>query len=257
MSAQIKRHPLESWEMLREYLDDRLPSLSRDTRDRFLRAKALRKDHPGTYILGHNRRTFFERIHCLRGMERVFVDLYENRRQIMTLLEALASFNTELIRGWSEAGVDGVFLSDDWGSQNSLLISPEMWRELFKPWYAALARTAHEAGLQFWLHSCGNVSAIIGDLIECGVDVLHPIQPEAMDLTRLSKSFRGRLTFCGGISTQATLPFGSPAAIREEAHTLISLFNTDRGGYIGCPSNTIMPETPIENIVALCRSFRL
>jgi uroporphyrinogen decarboxylase len=256
VSAQIKHHPLEDWDGLQNYIDNHLPSLSRDTRNRFEQAEALRKANPETYILGHNRRTFFERVHCLRGMDRVFVDLYENRDRVFMLLEALAELNTELIRGWSEVGVDAVFLGDDWGSQKSLMIDPEMWRDLFKPWYVKLIRAAHEAGLQFWFHSCGNVTSIIGDLIECGVDVLHPVQPEAMDLKNLSESFRGKLTFCGGISTQATLPFGTLEAVKEEAKSLVSLFNTENGGYIGCPSNTIMPETPIENIVALCSALR-
>ena len=103
----------------------------------------------------------------------------------------LADYVLELIRQWGELGVDAVFLTDDWGSQTALMISPDMWRSFFKPHYRRLFAEVHRWHMDVVFHSCGNVLDLVEDLIEVGIDVLDPVQPGAMDQEELVRRFRG------------------------------------------------------------------
>ena len=101
------------------------------------------------------------------------------------------------------------------------------------------------------LHSCGDVRTIIPDLIELGLDILHPIQPTAMDRKELAREFGGHITFCGGIDVQDLLPCASPQQIREEIKDIVGTLGIFGGGLILNAANSIMPETPFENIEAM------
>ncbi len=256
VGAQIVEHPLTDWDMLDDFINHRLPSLENDSKDRFARAKVMRQQSPDRYIVGRHFRLFFERMHFLRGMDTLFVDFYTHRDDMLHLAEALAKFNLDMIKGWKNAGVDAVFFSDDWGFQDRLMINTRLWRELFEPWYKQFFQAAHDEGLQVWFHSCGNVLDIVEDLIECQLDLLNPLQPGAMNLDLLARKFRGRLSFHGGIDSHSTLSQGSPEDVTSEVNERSCLLNTPGGGYIGGPSATIMPETPLENIIAMCEAFR-
>jgi uroporphyrinogen decarboxylase len=108
----------------------------------------------------------------------------------------------------------------------------------------------HAYGKDVWVHSCGDVQALIPRLIEMGLDVLNPVQPECMDLAQLKRQFGSRLTFWGGISTQSVLPFGSPREVRDEARRVRTLM-ADGGGYILAPSQSIQDDVPVANVQAL------
>jgi len=110
---------------------------------------------------------------------------------------------------------DGVALSDDYGSQRGMLMSPAHWRTFIKPRLAEIYSLAKRHGRTVLHHSCGNIVPVIGDLIDLGLDVLHPIQPEAMDIVQLKRDFGSRLTLCGGVRTQDLLP----AALRNRSAT--------------------------------------
>lgn len=256
VGGQVQTHILDDWSQLDEYLDRQFPAPTSEERDRFSRLKAVRERSRDGYILGRLFRTFADRLFFLRGMENALVDLYTQPVRVQKLLETLTGFTIELIQGFAKHGADGVLLGDDWGLQDRLLIRPELWRETFKPWYARMFAAAHEAGLQVWFHSCGNVLELVDDFIEIGMDVLNPLQSRALDLVELARRHRGRTAFSGGIDTQFTLTRGSPREVREEVFRIAGTLQTDRGGYIGGPCTTIMPETPLENITALCRAFR-
>jgi uroporphyrinogen decarboxylase len=101
------------------------------------------------------------------------------------------------------------------------------------------------------MHLCGDVTAIIPDLIEIGLNVLNPVQPQAMDVHRLARAFGGKVCFNGGVDVQGTLVRGTPDDVRREVHELIELFGSYNGGYIADTSHSIMPETPLDNIIAL------
>jgi uroporphyrinogen decarboxylase len=153
----------------------------------------------------------------------------------------------------AELGVDGIFLSDDYGHQRSLLMSPDQWREFIKPRLREFFARIKGEGLFTFLHSCGNISEIVPDLIEVGLDVLHPVQPEAMDIASLKAKYANRLAFYGGISTQRTLPRGTPEEVAEEVRRTVQFMAKD-GGYILAPGITLQHDILLENILAFIRA---
>jgi uroporphyrinogen decarboxylase len=157
-----------------------------------------------------------------------------------------------MIRAWGRLDdVDACLLTDDWGTQTALMISPEMWRRLFAARYRRLCDEAHRSGLLVIFHSCGQVTKIIGDLIDAGIDVIDPLQPEAMDLSKVALEYGGKVAFCGGISDQR-LWSQTAAQVRDEVRRTIDALGTPfSNAYIIAPSNSLMPETPIENLLAL------
>ena len=130
-----------------------------------------------------------------------------------------------------------------------------MWREFVGPRFARICRAAKERGLLVSLHTCGNVEALIPDMIEAGVDVLDPFQPEAMDIAALRERYRGRLAFWGGLSVQQTLPFGSPEDVRRETRRLLATF-APGGGYILAPAHALTGDVPWENVLAFLEVAR-
>lgn len=146
--------------------------------------------------------------------------------------------------------LDGVLLGSDWGSQKSLLMSPAIWRERIKPGELKEYALIKEAGKDVWIHSCGNVEAIMPDLVEMGVDVLNPLQPECMDILNIKSRFGDKLAFWGGISTQRTLPNGTPDEVRAVTRQTI-LEMSRGGGYIAAPSQNLQDDVPVENMLAL------
>jgi uroporphyrinogen decarboxylase len=142
-------------------------------------------------------------------------------------------------------------MTDDWGTQTSLMIAPAMWRKLFAARYRRLCDEAHRYGMHVVFHSCGNVAAIIGDLIDAGVDVLDPVQPEAMDLARVAKDYGGKVAFCGGISDQKLASL-SPQQVKDHVHWVIDTLGSPFGNaYLPGPANVLCPEVPLENLRAL------
>ena len=156
-----------------------------------------------------------------RGSEQFFVDLALEPKNAEILLdnvnECAISFLEkcmEKIKGL----VDGVYVGDDFGTQNGLAISPSMWRKYIKPRYKKLVSVVKKYGLKYCHHSCGGVRQIIPDMIELGFDVLNPVQPLAfgMDPYALGEEFGKDIAFYGGIDEQKTLPNGSVEDVKSE-----------------------------------------
>ena len=184
------------------------------------------------------------------------MDLYTHPAEIQRLLERLTEYHVELIRYWAEIGADGMFLGDDWGSQRSLIISPAMWRKMFRPHYARLFEETHRSGMDVIYHSCGDVMDIIPDLIDIGADVLDPIQPGAMDADEIARRFGGKIAFYGGINVQEIARY-TPLQVRDHVRRMIDTVGRPFGNaYMVGPANVITPEVPLENIVALCEACR-
>jgi uroporphyrinogen decarboxylase len=173
----------------------------------------------------------------------------------MFLRDRVMDFNMRITEQWLEFPVDGIWFSDDWGSQEALLARPEQWREFYKPCYQQIFDQVRGAGRHVWMHSCGNVSDIIPDLIAMGLDVLNPVQPRAMDIDEIAELYGGRMCFFGGVDTQVTIPRGSPQDIDDEVRHLVSAFFGGLGSYIGGTSHTILPDAPLRNIAALFDAF--
>lgn len=150
-------------------------------------------------------------------------------------------------------------LGDDFATQRGMMISPAQWRRFLKPRYARLFELAKSRGKFVWFHSCGDVTAVLPDLIDIGVDVWETVQLHALPMTaeRLKAEFGRHLTFFGAVNTQR-LPFASPEEVREEVIRCIEILGRD-GGYICGPDHHIKPDVPPANAVALfdaARGFR-
>jgi uroporphyrinogen decarboxylase len=198
----------------------------------------------------------FERAHFLRGLADLLVDFYLNPQFVHDLLDNILEFLLGNVSQLVELGIDGIFLSDDYGHQNSLLMSPDHWREFIKPRLSEFFARIKDEGLFTFLHSCGNVSAIVPDLAEVGLDVLHPVQPEVMDIASLKVQYGDKLAFYGGISTQRTLPRGTPEEVEGEVRRTVQLMSKN-GGYILAPGITLQHDIPMENILAFVRAAQI
>jgi len=187
----------------------------------------------------------------MRGMEGLLLDVALHPAFVEALMDGLVEHavrTTQILLETCE--FEGIAVSDDYGTQNAMLISPDDWRRFVKPGLARVYDTAKSRGKTVFHHSCGHIVPIIGDMIDIGLDILHPIQPEAMDSAVLKREFGSRLTFCGGIPTQELLVTGTPAQVREEVRRLKATLGRD-GGYILEPGITIQADVPLANMSAM------
>jgi uroporphyrinogen decarboxylase len=150
--------------------------------------------------------------------------------------------------------VNAVFLADDWGDQRGVLIGPERWRKVLKPRLARLYQACHDRGKLTISHCCGNVTDIMDDLVEVGLDVLECVQPEAMDPYELKRRWGDKITFWGGLGSQSTIPFGTPETIDAEVARLCREMGKG-GGYLLASSKELQPETSAENALAVLEAF--
>jgi uroporphyrinogen decarboxylase len=201
--------------------------------------------------------TVFERAWYLRSMERLLLDFTDGNAFATTLLDRITERRIAQAQHYARCGADVIAYGDDVGTQRGMLMSVRMWRTWLKPRLArtiAAARDVRPDVLVFY-HSDGDVSAIIPDLIEIGVDILNPIQPECMDPVALKRAYGERLSFWGTIGTQSTFPFGSPDDVRREVRSRIETVGAG-GGLFLAPTHVIEPEVPFENIVAFVETVK-
>jgi len=198
----------------------------------------------------------WERATFMRGMENLLIDVALRPAFVEALLKGIAQYIIETMTVLFERfGFDGIAVSDDYGTQSALMMSPQSWRRLIKPRLADIYGFAKAHGRCVFHHTCGHVHPIAGDMIEVGLDILHPIQPEANDIYALKREFGRDVTLCGGISTQKVMPRGTPDEIRSEIRRLKRVMGKD-GGYILEPGITLQSDVPIENLVAMVEEMR-
>lgn len=193
----------------------------------------------------------------LKPMEDFLVDMLVEPEIAETILKKMHEFEMECYKRLFEA-CDGMLdilrPHDDYGTQRGLLFSRELWNQYMRKNTKELADLAHKYGGFYQQHSCGAIDDIIPDLIECGVDILEPIQKvKGMEPEHLKKEYGDKLTFHGGIDTQNILPFGSPETVREETQKYLAILGEGRTGYIFMASQSFEDDVPIENIEAMYR----
>ena len=197
----------------------------------------------------------------LRGFEDWFIDLAADRKLAGALFDAATEQSCALAEEILKVGgdlADVVYTSDDMGFQNGLMVSPELYRQLFKPHHQKFFDTVKKNTSAFiHFHCCGSIYKLLDDLIELGVDVIHPVQVAAKDMDSgiLAPEFGARLSFWGGIDTQRVLPKGTTEEVKAEVRRRIRDF-APGGGYILSAVHDIQPDVPVENIIAMYEAGR-
>lgn len=203
--------------------------------------------------------TVWETAWYLRGMDRLAADFADDPGFAAALLDRVTAISERHAAGLARAGVDILCLGDDIGTQSRLMLSPATYRRWLKPRLRRVvdAAKAVHPGIVIQYHSCGHVTGLIRDLIEAGVEVLNPVQPESMDFAEIHRRFGADLSFNGAIGTQTTMPFGTPRQVRDEVRRVLGIAGP-RGGLLPCPTHLLEPEVPWANIEAYvdaCRSW--
>jgi len=194
----------------------------------------------------------FEMAWRLRGMEQTMLDMAAEPELANDLLERCADFAVALAQAaCARFPLDWLWTGDDVASQRALMMSPGTWREFLKPRLAALIKAvkAVRPDILIFFHSDGKIDVMIEDLIEIGVDILNPVQPECMDPEQIKLDFGNDLSFWGTVGTQTVMPLGTPAEVKEDVRRRIETVGAG-GGLLIAPSQALEPDVPWENILA-------
>lgn len=204
-------------------------------------------------VVGH----LFEPAWALRGMENLLMDMVLNPGFADDLMDVLMNYHLAVIDQVVQYDIDACHFGDDWGWQQGLLMGPAHWRRYIKPRMARMFARVKGAGKFVFLHADGDVSAIFEDLIEIGLDVYNPFQPEIMDVYKMKREYGDRLCFWGGVGLQSLLRFGGPEEVRDNVHRMIEEIGAG-GGYILAQAHPdgVLGDTPVENIVALIETVQ-
>lgn len=201
--------------------------------------------------IGNMQCTVWEQAWYLRGMENLMMDMMSEDPIAEAILDRVTDISCRNAAAYAGAGADILFLGDDIGMQRTALMSRELYCLWLKPRLKKVIETARSVkeDILVFYHSCGYVEPFIEDLIEAGVDVLDPVQPECMDFAEIHARYHDRLSFHGTIGTQTTMPFGTPEEVRREVFKNLDIAGA-KGGLLVCPTHMLEPEVPVENIAA-------
>ncbi|HTQ12149.1 MAG TPA: uroporphyrinogen decarboxylase family protein, partial [Fimbriimonadaceae bacterium] len=241
-------HPmlgLQSVEDLKRYP---FPDYTPSARWQHLKAEVEALHERGLFVIGFMEWTIFEIAWHMRGMDNLFMDVLFNQDFARYLLDRITEIRCFQATKYAEAGVDLIKIGDDLGTQRGLLMSREMYKEWFWPGHAAVVAAARKVcpDMPVCYHSDGNCWDVIRDLIDAGVTILNPLQPECLDLAAVRREFGKDLMFWGAIGTQTTMPFAKPDEVYETVQQTIDVLGPT--GYFPSPTHVLEPEVPWENI---------
>ena len=215
---------------------------------RFHDAENIVRQNPGKFNLLQMLGVF--EIPCrFAGMEDVMVAMGIDEEFANQCFDMTLEFNLGILNQLPDY-IDGVRFIEDWGDQRGLIMGSQYWRKYLKPRLRIMYEECKKKGRAVSIHSCGNITELIPDLIEMGVEIIDPIQPEVMDLKFIKKEYGKDVVFFGGVGAQSTIPLGTAEQVVEEAKQLLS-FMSEGGKYILGPSGAMPTEAPVENVVAL------
>ncbi len=199
----------------------------------------------------------FENAWQIRGMEPFLIDMLAAPENCDFIFDRLHAFQKARAFAEARAGVDYIHTGDDVATQQAMMFGVAQWRAFIKPRWADIyaAVKAINPEIRIWYHSDGNILDIIPELIEIGVDILNPIQPECLDPFAVHRQWGDRLVLDGCIGTQSVMPFGSPADVRDTVRRLVDGLG-GQGALILAPTHTLEPEVPIANIEAFVETVR-
>ena len=208
---------------------------------------ATDRDH---FIVADLGFSLFERAWTLTGMENLLSWMVERPDFVHALLDRILEFNLSVVDAACIYPIDAMMFGDDWGQQTGLIMGPRLWREFIGPRVGQMYGRVKAHGKFVVIHSCGKVDSLFSDLIELGLDLFNPFQPEVMDVVEMKHRYGSRLSFFGGISTQKTLPYGTPQQVKDEVRRLLDVVGKD-GGLVAAPAHAIPADARPENILAM------
>ncbi len=246
--------PLGDAHTIEEIAAAPLPDFMAQVRPGKLKAEVERLHARGYAVMAappHLGGELFETAYRLRGFEQFMIDLVDNPPLVDYLLEQLTAMHLAVSQALARAGIDLLALDDDVGEPTRMLISPDMWRRFFKPHVRTIIQASRAANpdLHVFWHSDGYIEPIIPDLIEIGVDVLNPVQPDVMDPAKLKREYGDRLAFFGTVGTAWRWTWGTPDEIRAEVVERIQTVGAG-GGLIISPAYDLEPRVRWDNVVA-------
>jgi len=224
--GEVKEFPLKDWADW-----DKLAVPDIQDPERWKALEGMRENAGDKFLIAFGI-SLYERVHFIRGLYNTWMDIHEEPDNLGRLIDVLVNMNLYAIKRYAEAGADGYMFCDDWGLQDRLMISPDSWREIWKPRYKKVYKAAHEAGLLTFLHSCGDITSILNDFIEIGLDVIQMDQQENMGVEFLGDKFGGRITFWCPVDIQNTMVNGTLEEIRAYCGKLVHILGRPEGGFI-------------------------
>ena len=252
-------HPMKNFTSLDEFKAYPYPELRHDCMEQLIPAVQSFHDR-GLAVMG-SPGSIWENSWYMRSMEELMVDMMTGDEKAVYHLDRITELVRARVVALAGAGVDFIHLGDDIGMQHAIMMSEELYRAWLKPRFAQVIKAAKavKPDLLFSYHSCGYVEPFIPDLIEIGVDILNPVQPECMSFEKIHAEYGDVLAFWGTIGTQTTMPFGKPEDVRSEVLRNLKIAG-GKGGLLCAPTHLVEPEVPWANIEAYlqaCRDFKL
>ena len=208
------------------------------------------RSKPDGFFSGDIGFSFYERAWTLAGMVEFMQYMLTDPGFCHKLLDRILEFNLRIIDNACVHPIDAMRFGDDWGMQTGLIMGPKLWHKFIGPRVRSMYQRVHSKGKYVFIHCCGKVDELFEDLIDSGLDVFNPFQPEVMDVFEMKRKFGDRLCFYGGISTQVTLPYGTVEETKDEVKRLIDEVGRD-GGYIASPAHAIPGDVKPENYLAM------
>lgn len=247
-------YPLEKAETIEEIHNYPWPDLAEPYRYEGLGEKVVNLQSQGYAVRGSAdvSETVFEIAWQLRSMDRLFQDMFQDEAMARAVLDPIITRNIAQAQAYARAGVDILYVGDDVAMQTGLMMSRKLWLK----WLSSRLKSVIDAARQIkpdilvQYHSDGKINELIPDLIDAGVDILNPVQPECVDHQWVKEKFGDRLAFNAGLGVQSVLPFGTPDEVRQHVRRVIETLGAGGGLIIG-PSHVIERDTPIENILAM------
>ena len=251
--------PMDSFDSVEQVMEYPLPDYTGANPEKQI--EAIKKAHADDVVaVGNMQVTVWERSWYMRGMENLMADMMFDDPIAEAVLDRVTDISVKRAESFARNGVDVLFVGDDIGMQRTIMMSEELYSGWLKPRIKKVisAAKAINPDIVVFYHSCGFVTPLIPHLIDAGIDVLDPVQPECMDFGEIHKEFGDRLSFHGTIGTQTTMPFGTPDDVRREVFKNLDIAG-DKGGLFVAPTHLLEPEVPVENLVAYinaCRDYK-
>ena len=240
---EIEEYPMQDYS---EWDDSHMAAEVRQAHD---------EGHMVSAWVGH----MYESAWQIRGYEQFLIDTIERPAWAECILERIFQNNLIAARAAAKAGADKIATGDDVANQKALMFSKDTWKKLIHSRWAKVWGEVKSINPKsyIWYHSDGNITDIVPDMVEAGLDILNPLQPECLDIDAIHRRFGKRLTFDGCIGTQSTMPWGTPDEVRARVKEVVDKYGRS-GGLMIAPTHVLEPEVPLENIDAFfetCRTY--